>query len=383
MACWVDAGLVRVTIQILLDQQITAREIEQAANLSPSDVTVIMRGTTGKPRPKRILAEKAERIFALEARRDHLAAAGPNAFRFRRRLFALARRGWRLVTVADGSGVGCATVADIMRGTERKLSTAVAGLLDEFYQAHKFELGDSLTAHDRAELKQYPPAEAWPDSSIDDPKSQPDWSLVDAGAIRRELTVHVEQLHLASLRDGSLTAKRVRVGPVVRHIELLLDQGMPMGAIARGAKRPYTRVFGILYKAKNRGLKWVNAADAAAIIAVGFDPLAVDKGVRALGARRRIQALQWNKWRLREIAAGAGVGYVTVAKISSGQYEWVRTRTFEAVMAFYADNSDCEGGAKRRGRFPPPMAWDDETIDDPEAVPNGWVKPERKRRQRK
>jgi hypothetical protein len=71
---------------------------------------------------------------------------------------------------------------------------------------------------------------------------------------------------------------------------------MPLGAIARAVEQSYRRIYRIVHEHEHRGKpNWMDGPLATRIINVTFDPLAVRKGMLAIGAQRRIHALQWMK----------------------------------------------------------------------------------------
>jgi transcriptional regulator with XRE-family HTH domain len=369
VAEWDNADDVRAHIRWLLNGGMTAQAIEEAAHLAPSDVTVIMHGTTGKPEPRRILRAKAQRIYAVGLDPALAAPGGEFGFRCQRRVQALARRGWRQEAIAGASGLHESTIADVARGFGR-ISRPVLHLLDGCYQANKFTYGDSLIAHDRAVLAQFAPAEAWPGDSIDDFGAAPNWVLVRPEVIQRELELRVARMQLEALRAGQLRTKRVLARLVRAHLQWLGSQGMPLSAVRRATGRPRDQLL-LLLKPEMSGKrqKWVDGETALAILAVGYEPSATTRGVLAVPSRRRIQSMQWMKWRLREIANGSSVSYATVVGISSGAQS-VDVRTHEAIRLFCDANRDKEGLARKRANFPPFEAWDVSSIDDPSAAPD-------------
>jgi len=131
---------------------------------------------------------------------------------------------------------------------------------------------------------------------------------------------------------------------------------------------------------------------AAAILAVALSPASLSPGslVAAAGTRRRLQALVAIGWPQSQLARRLGMspsnfgdvlgrGQVTAgtARTVQGLYDrlWNRppaeTDQRSRISAARARNY-----ASARG-WPPPMAWDDDVIDDPAAAPPaGWRRPE-------
>lgn len=95
--------------------------------------------------------------------------------------------------------------------------------------------------------------------------------------------------------------------------------------------------------------------------------------VPSIGTARRIQALYAIGWTCHAIGVELGVGPDRVRQIASRPR--VRTVTATAVADLYRRLSNTpgpsrvtEGNARSLG-YPPPIAWDDDTLDDPDALP--------------
>lgn len=97
--------------------------------------------------------------------------------------------------------------------------------------------------------------------------------------------------------------------------------------------------------------------------------------VAAAGSTRRLRALAWMGWPIPVIADRTGIHKQTLQMLRSGEYANVSSRIADLLANLYAEISDVDGGdyrARARARnagFPPPIAWDDDTIDDPDAQP--------------
>lgn len=97
----------------------------------------------------------------------------------------------------------------------------------------------------------------------------------------------------------------------------------------------------------------------------------------ATGTRRRLQALAALGWSSAAVGARMGVGFRFVVQLRNSRGMVYRS-TAERVAAVYEQLwAGSPGGqyadlvrrhAKERG-WPPPLAWDDDTIDDPAAQP--------------
>lgn len=116
---------------------------------------------------------------------------------------------------------------------------------------------------------------------------------------------------------------------------------------------------------------------AQKILAVGPD-LAPTAVVPAVGTVRRICGLVAIGWTLTEVAAGIGWSVSNLGTLLSR--DSVTVRTAQAVAALYDRWSGTPSTGRSAGRsrrmavargWAPPLAWDDETIDNPVAVPYG------------
>lgn len=99
-------------------------------------------------------------------------------------------------------------------------------------------------------------------------------------------------------------------------------------------------------------------------------PLTVD----ATGTRRRLRALACNGWTNDLLAARLGVSGSAVRAWTYN--ERVRRSTVARVAALYDQLWDQPGASSRtaaraaRAGWAPPLAWDDDTIDDPASRPD-------------
>uniref|UniRef100_UPI003F491853 hypothetical protein n=1 Tax=Pseudonocardia sp. CA-138482 TaxID=3240023 RepID=UPI003F491853 len=92
------------------------------------------------------------------------------------------------------------------------------------------------------------------------------------------------------------------------------------------------------------------------------------------GSARRLQALAAIGWPVVALAERLGAHPVHVRYIRCARTP-VRVRTHEAILALYRELSEKPGPHSRSARhaarrgWAPPIAWDDDTIDDPAAAP--------------
>jgi lambda repressor-like predicted transcriptional regulator len=128
----------------------------------------------------------------------------------------------------------------------------------------------------------------------------------------------------------------------------------------------------------------ISKKTANGILSIPLDALAAGARVDSTGARRRVEAMCLNGWSFPKLSERCGVDIDTLRDIVNGRQ--TTSRTVAKVKALYDEIWDQEppaksrhdrgaqsrvrGWAERRG-FLPAMAWDDDTIDDPDAVPDG------------
>lgn len=177
--------------------------------------------------------------------------------------------------------------------------------------------------------------------------------------------------------------------PVRNHVKRLQEFGVGWMTVAKLSGVPRGSVSKLLYGDRVRGLapsKRVRPATAAALLAIepSMDVLADGAMVDGTGTRRRLQALVAIGWAQSRLAERLGVDRTNLNKTLRGD-ALIRCRTARAVRALYDDlwnQTPPQAGhrekiaanrarnyARDRG-WVPPLAWDDETIDDPAAVPD-------------
>lgn len=184
-------------------------------------------------------------------------------------------------------------------------------------------------------------------------------------------------------------APLVDAEPVRRHVRELQAAGIGIRRIAELSGIGPRSIGHLLYGRPADGLapaKRVKPTTAAAILAVrpSLEAYAPHAKVDATGTRRRIEALCAVGWSIARQARELGMDDSTV-------YRFLQTKGVEAVSAIAVRDlyerlwdqpppeetkgdriasGHARGNARRRG-WAPPMAWDDESIDDPSASPEG------------
>lgn len=99
--------------------------------------------------------------------------------------------------------------------------------------------------------------------------------------------------------------------------------------------------------------------------------------ISAVGTHRRVQALCTLGWSPRSQIQRAGLAQAGSTRLLAGAQVWPRTaekvrRLYDELSMKPAPPSRAATRARQRAvgqRFFPPLAWDDETIDDPAALP--------------
>jgi len=113
-----------------------------------------------------------------------------------------------------------------------------------------------------------------------------------------------------------------------------------------------------------------------AILSVPLVPRESHRGTDGTGTWRRYEALQWMGWPVTKIAAEVGVKPTTLSTMRSRRGA-VSFRVARAMAALYERWSATPGPSQwtaakaRRLGYASPWAWDDDTIDDPAAAPQG------------
>jgi AraC-like DNA-binding protein len=165
--------------------------------------------------------------------------------------------------------------------------------------------------------------------------------------------------------------------PVRGHLRHLRAAGLTVRQIAAAAGVSETLVYGLLRGGSER----LRRRQAAALVTVVPAPGAAGRLsgtalVPAAGTTRRLRALMVCRWPAAELARRLGVHPYTVRRLAAGQH---RTSAAAAAGArvLYDDLWDRPGPSQRtralalaRG-WAPPLAWDDDEIDDPAAAPQG------------
>ena len=214
----------------------------------------------------------------------------------------------------------------------------------------------------------------------------------------------VEKCHCDTCRDDHIEYERHRrrmraygreayvdATPVRQHVNQLRASGMGWKTIAQCAGVRSSVMWKLLYGDPQRNLapsKRVRPTTAEKILAVQFDPSLLADGclVDGTGTARRLRALVALGWSQNRISAQMGISRENFQHTISGRP--VRARTARSAAALYErlwntappESEHRERIAASRARnharnagWLPPMAWDDETIDDPNSTPDAYT----------
>ncbi|MGW2520516.1 helix-turn-helix domain-containing protein [Streptomyces sp. NPDC001617] len=164
--------------------------------------------------------------------------------------------------------------------------------------------------------------------------------------------------------------RQIPAGPASEHARALKARGLSLTQIGREAGLRTSTISRLI-----NGQRDILAVNAAKVLAVPLNVRASTGDVPALGATRRIRALYALGHFNRTIAVEAGISKDAVCALAAGAWPRVKAAIDDEVRAAYDRLSMSTGTswktrqwAEKHG-WATPLAWDDDTIDDPSAVP--------------
>lgn len=185
---------------------------------------------------------------------------------------------------------------------------------------------------------------------------------------------HKHYKHLLKDRPSGF----VDIVPVREHVERLLAAGMTRQRIAdlAGVSRMST-INPVLSPDRVK----MRAYAASRIMAVKVPAFATPSArlcewIPIVGTQRRLQALMAVGYTIKELAARTGYSWQSLSKIVNGHEARVRTDHAEKVEKLFIELQLIPGTNRRailraqRQGWPPPLAWDEDSIDDPDAAPH-------------
>lgn len=168
----------------------------------------------------------------------------------------------------------------------------------------------------------------------------------------------------------------VDAGPTRARLAELYAAGATVRGIAAATGLTPSGVSGIRRPDQTR----VQQRTADLILALTLrDAIAASPGrISAIGTRRRIKALMALGWRHEDLQAHSGIStHMIIGAPASRKARWVEVETHRAILDTYDALWDQAGPSERTRRhaakrgWAPPLAWDDDSIDDPAATPHG------------
>ena len=164
--------------------------------------------------------------------------------------------------------------------------------------------------------------------------------------------------------------------PVRDHIANLRNFGLSLESIARLAGEHPSSLSTLTQPNNLAYAKTITGERATRILSVRFDidGIPADSRVNNAGTRRRIEALARNGWSLRHLGDRLGVtpqsvyGYRTRSGLTAANARAIRD-LYDELWDQRGPNERVRRHAERLG-WASPLAWDDDTIDDPNATPD-------------
>lgn len=162
---------------------------------------------------------------------------------------------------------------------------------------------------------------------------------------------------------------------VVRaHVRMLSAAGIGYRRTAELAGVTMRTVFRIVYNGTRPTAETVDK-----ILAVQPTAPPAQRWIPALGTRRRLQALRAIGWSNLHLSKRLNMSELSASQLAMGRRDSVMRATARAIAAMYADLSERQAPmsagearnrtfAQRRSWFPP-IAWEPELLDDPDALP--------------
>lgn len=164
--------------------------------------------------------------------------------------------------------------------------------------------------------------------------------------------------------------RSVPAGPITEHVKALQKRGLSNWQIAREARVQPNTVRRI-----GAGQVWVQSGTAEKILSVPLNVRVSAGMVPAVGAIRRVRALYALGHLNRVIVEESGISKDAVCALAAGTFTAIQVATDDAIRAAY-DRLSMSTGTSWKTRklaeangWAPPLAWDDDTIDDPNAAP--------------
>lgn len=163
---------------------------------------------------------------------------------------------------------------------------------------------------------------------------------------------------------------------VVAHLDALLESGLSYRRIAEASGLTIQGLY--MFRSRKR----VRLGNAQALYAVpvnGFRESERSGYVPIIGLSRRVQALIAIGYTQVDLASRIGIAVDGLSEIVHQKRPWVQVSTAKRISAVFdelqmTDAGNSKGNSRarnlaRRNGWAPPLAWDEDTIDNPAAEP--------------
>lgn len=193
--------------------------------------------------------------------------------------------------------------------------------------------------------------------------------------LRQAKYTRIQRRRRAAIADGTWRY-RIPAEVAIEHVRRLRAAGMSAAAIAAAAGLPLSTVSPLAWPNGAEAPQFVSPDTADALLAVQGPHQAPEWAwVPNVATRRRIEALQCMGWSLGEIGRRLGVSRQAVGqcrrrdRVQVGHAARIAAVFDELAMRPGPDMKTRAWAAK--SGYAPPLAWDDDAIDDPKAKPYG------------
>lgn len=180
-----------------------------------------------------------------------------------------------------------------------------------------------------------------------------------------------EAMTIGRRQPAARAEQYVPAGPSRAHLERLRAAGVPLNTLGRATGLSQPQVRAILDGSRTR----VRPTTAALVQRTRLADVYRRQGgghVPKIGAVRRVQALMAMGWPRTQLEAA---GATSLPRVLSGsghlisQSKWAQIARIYDQLAMTAGPSTLARRHAEINGYPPPLAWDDDTIDDPRASP--------------
>lgn len=181
--------------------------------------------------------------------------------------------------------------------------------------------------------------------------------------------------YMSRLRLDAIEGKprRIDATQTRTHIQRLQAAGWTAAQITRVSGITHHRIVGAILK----GQATVSCRTALAIYSIHIGPPPADqRDVDSTGTTRRVRALVAIGWPIAQLAPVLGIYETALGIIARGERQQVRATTAARIAREYRRlsrtpgiNNRARNDARRNG-WHGPLAWDETTIDDPNAQPD-------------